>query len=268
MTLTCHSEVSFCRWPLCFFPSVRYLASSHSLPSPECVTRLHLNFVALSSVVIGVAARYKSLKWARRLEIAASVLGALFILVALVFGVVTELSLISASWKLWFAAAILLLLGAALGYGISAMLGLTPARCRTVALETGIQNSTLTIAIIVGSFDDTPQREDMLAFPLLYSFFLIMDAVLLTLLFRYLSNRKGKQAAAGGEETEGAMAVDDTDLTAATAAKPGDVSNKGSDAEEGGSDSAEAEDVHPNVLRMDTELPEQTTGDSPAASDG
>ena len=89
-----------------------------------------------------------------------------------------------------FAAAVtMLLVGAAFGYTFATLAGLYRFQCRAVAFETGIQNTTLAIAILTVTFNDfsTSEMEEVLRFPLLFSFFLILEGVLLTIVFRYLS---------------------------------------------------------------------------------
>lgn len=60
---------------------------------------------------------------------------------------------------------------------------------RTIALETGIQNSPLAVLIALLSFPGPEQREVLLV-PILYSLFIVLGATLATFWFRYLTNRE------------------------------------------------------------------------------
>lgn len=121
-------------------------------------------------------------------------LGVIFVVAAFVFGAVTEASIFSADPEVYGTASILLVAGAGLGYLIAFIFRLPHFQCRTIALETGIQNSTLVIAIIALSFpvtDDDPESSSRqsraLQFPLLYSAFLIIDCIIITGIFLFVS---------------------------------------------------------------------------------
>jgi BASS family bile acid:Na+ symporter len=74
-------------------------------------------------------------------------------------------------------------IGIALGYGFARAIRLHPRNARTVALETGIQNTPLAIAIIAFSFPEAQAQETMTA-PVLYALFIVIISTLVTLLFR------------------------------------------------------------------------------------
>ena len=123
--------------------------------------------VVLMPVAIGMAILRKNPEFAKKLEKFASVLGALFIAAAIVAGCLQNKDLFSSGWKLWFCSIVMLPLAACFGYGLSTLAKLPPKQRRTIALETGIQNTTLTIAIIILSYpggetaaDDLQKGED------------------------------------------------------------------------------------------------------------
>ena len=100
----------------------------------------------------------------------------------------------------------MLLLGVGFGYGLSTVSKLPARQSRTVALETNIQNSTLTLTIIEFSFSDRPKlRDELIVFPLLYSFFLVVYSLVLVLLFRWLSNKEKEE-----EEDESVLSLEET----------------------------------------------------------
>lgn len=73
--------------------------------------------------------------------------------------------------------------GITVGYLFARGLKLHPRNARTVALETGIQNGPLAIAIIVFTFQGT-EAQAIMAVPVLYSLFIILIASLVTMIFR------------------------------------------------------------------------------------
>jgi len=73
--------------------------------------------------------------------------------------------------------------GITIGYFFARALRLHPRNARTVALETGIQNGPLAIAIIAFTFAGD-QAQSYMAVPALYSLFIVIVATLVTLIFR------------------------------------------------------------------------------------
>lgn len=55
---------------------------------------------------------------------------------------------------------------------------------RTVALETGINNGPLAIAVIVAVYIDNPGVNQILLIPALYSLFIVLISTAVTLIFR------------------------------------------------------------------------------------
>lgn len=83
----------------------------------------------------------------------------------------------------YFAAIMLGVFGMAIGYAFARLLRLHPRNARTVALETGIQNAPLAIAIIALTFAG-PDQQGIIAVGALYSLFIVITSTLVTLLFR------------------------------------------------------------------------------------
>lgn len=117
----------------------------------------------IGPVVLGMVIRHFSTKIALWMEKAASILGTLFLLAALVTGVVSNSHLFTDHWKLWIASALLMPVGSTLGY-VNARLARLPSKaCRTICLETGLQNSTLALTILAFSFG-TPRNFELYRF--------------------------------------------------------------------------------------------------------
>lgn len=74
-------------------------------------------------------------------------------------------------------------LGITIGYLFARALRLHPRNARTVALETGIQNGPLAIAIIAFTFAGS-EAQSYMAVPALYSLFIVIVSTLVTLIFR------------------------------------------------------------------------------------
>ena len=158
-------------------------------------------FLTLFPAAIGMLVLKKNPPVAKKLEKIASILGMIFILVAGVQGVRDNLDLLTSGWKLWFAAVLMCPMGTAIGYCLAKLGKMEPRQCRTVALETGIQNTTLTIAIIMLSFpkgdvavdgeeggklkDDI--HSETVAFALMYTLFLIVTSAMVSFVFNRIS---------------------------------------------------------------------------------
>lgn len=91
--------------------------------------------------------------------------------------------LLTTTWATYFGSVVLGLFGFALGYGFSILLRLHQRNAHTVALETGIQNGPLAIAIIAFTFAGT-EAQSIMAVPVLYSLFIVITSTMLTLWFR------------------------------------------------------------------------------------
>lgn len=83
----------------------------------------------------------------------------------------------------YFAAVMLGVFGISIGYGFAKLLRLHPRNARTVALETGIQNAPLAIAIIVLTFP-SEEQQSIIAIGALYSLFIVITSTVFTLIFR------------------------------------------------------------------------------------
>lgn len=112
-------------------------------------------------------------------------------LLALFFILFLMLSWVPRNWQFlltttpatYVAAIGLGLIGISLGYLFARGLRLHPRNARTVALETGIQNGPLAIAIIAFTFAGT-EAQEIMAVPALYSLFIVITSTLVTLVFR------------------------------------------------------------------------------------
>ena len=129
--------------------------SSFALPIKDIVTTLLL---VLVPVALGMLVRARSVIWAERVERAGSACGIGVLALLIVSGVVNNQEIFGLIPLGGYAAAISLgVVGIVLGYLAAGLAGLQEAQRRAVALETGIQNSPLAIAIIIASFPESSQ---------------------------------------------------------------------------------------------------------------
>jgi len=79
----------------------------------------------LIPVVIGVYIRHKSEDVAAKVEKMGSILGGVFLVAALIYASVENDHLFTQTWRVWFAAGTMQIIGSALGYGLGQATGLS-----------------------------------------------------------------------------------------------------------------------------------------------
>lgn len=138
----------------------------------------------LVPVAIGMVLRKLNANVGAVTEFMGSMLAIFFILFLIVSWIPRNWEfLLTTTWATYFGSIVLGLFGFALGYGFSILLRLHPRNARTVALETGIQNGPLAIAIIAFTFSGT-EAQSIMAVPVLYSLFIVITSTMVTLWFR------------------------------------------------------------------------------------
>jgi BASS family bile acid:Na+ symporter len=138
----------------------------------------------LVPVAIGMLLRKMNANVGAVTEFMGSMLAIFFILFLIVSWIPRNWEfLLTTTWATYFGSVVLGLFGFALGYGFSILLKLHPRNARTVALETGIQNGPLAIAIIAFTFSGT-EAQAIMAVPVLYSLFIVITSTMVTLWFR------------------------------------------------------------------------------------
>lgn len=136
-------------------------------------------------VALGMLVRRLSANAGAVLELIGGIFGVLFIpfLIAIWVPRNWQLLLIT-EWPTYGVAIGLGLVGITVAYIIAKAIRLHPMNARTVALETGIQNGPLAIAVIVAVYIDSPGLDQILLIPALYSLFIVIISTLVTLVFR------------------------------------------------------------------------------------
>ncbi|NWX10238.1 NTCP2 protein, partial [Caloenas nicobarica] len=173
---TCSTVLAMGMMPLCLFIYTKIWTDSEEIVLPY--DSIGISLVAL---VIPVSfGMYVNHKWPSKAKIIlkiGSIVGAILIVLIAVIGGV----LYKGSWvippKLWIVGTIFPAAGYTLGFLLARIAGLTWHRCRTVSLETGMQNTQLCSTIIQLSFS-AEQLELMFTFPLVYSIFQLSFAAL------------------------------------------------------------------------------------------
>jgi BASS family bile acid:Na+ symporter len=138
----------------------------------------------LVPVAIGMVLRKLNANVGAVTEFMGSMLAIFFILFLIVSWIPRNWEfLLTTTWATYFGSIVLGLFGIALGYGFSILLKLHPRNARTVALETGIQNGPLAIAIIAFTFAGS-EAQSIMAVPVLYSLFIVITSTMVTFWFR------------------------------------------------------------------------------------
>jgi len=140
--------------------------------------------VLLVPVAIGMALRKLNANVGAVIEFGGSILALAFIVFLMATWVPQNWQFLLDTTPATYVAAIGLgVVGIAVGYLFAKSLRLHPRNARTVALETGIQNGPLAIAVIIFTFPPDRQQAIM-AVPALYSLFAVIVSALVTLVFR------------------------------------------------------------------------------------
>jgi len=185
VTMTVNSTL----WAFIMTPLVLWIYSNF-LGLNESLT---IEFIELAIVIVGLIIPVALGMIIRRLnanagavlELLGGVFGVLFIPFLIAIWVPRNWQLLMITeWPTYFVAIGLGIVGITVAYWIAKAIRLHPMNARTVALETGIQNGPLAIAVIVAIYIDNPGVDQILLVPALYSLFIVIVSTLVTLYFR------------------------------------------------------------------------------------
>ena len=185
VTMTVNSTL----WAFIMTPAVLWLYAN-LLDFDDAVTiefgELALVIVGLViPVALGMLVRRFSANAGAILELVGGVFGVLFIPFLIAIWVPRNWQLLlDTEWPTYVVAIGLGIVGITVAYIIAKAIRLHPMNARTVALETGIQNGPLAIAVIVAVFIDNPNLDEILLIPALYSLFIVIISTLVTFWFR------------------------------------------------------------------------------------
>jgi len=141
--------------------------------------------VLLVPVVLGMLLRRYSANVGAVMELMGGFFGLFFIVFLMATWVPRNWGLLTSTpWQTYVVAIGLGLFGIVIAYVISRAIRLHPMNARTIALESGIQNGPLAIAIVLLTFAGNPDIGLILIVPALYSLFIVIVATFVTLVFR------------------------------------------------------------------------------------
>jgi BASS family bile acid:Na+ symporter len=136
-------------------------------------------------VALGMILRRLSANVGAALELVGGIFGVLFIPFLIAIWVPRNWQLLMITeWPTYVVSIGLGLVGITVAYWIAKAIRLHPMNARTVALETGIQNGPLAIAVVVAIYIDNPYVDEILLVPALYSLFIVLVSTAVTFWFR------------------------------------------------------------------------------------
>lgn len=185
VTMTVNSTLwAFIMTPLALwaYSNLLGLDESLSVPPGELATVI---VGLIIPVGIGMLIRKLSANIGSMIELIGSVFGLLFIPFLIAVWVPRNWQLLlDTQWPTYVIAIGLGAVGMTAAYFMSKALRLHPANARTIALEAGINNGPLAIAVIVAVYIDNPGLDQILLVPALYSLFIVLLSTVVTLIFR------------------------------------------------------------------------------------
>lgn len=141
--------------------------------------------ILLIPVVLGMLIRRYSANTGAILELLGGFFGLFFIVFLMATWVPRNWGLLSSTpWQTFTVAIGLGLFGILIAYAIAKAIRVHPMNARTIALETGIQNGPLAIAIVLLTFSGNPDIGLILIVPALYSLFIVIVSTFITFWFR------------------------------------------------------------------------------------
>jgi BASS family bile acid:Na+ symporter len=175
---------AFIMTPLMLFIYANFLSLDDTITSE--FTELATVIVGLIIPVgLGMLVRRLSANAGSVLELIGGLFGVLFIPFLIAIWVPRNWQLLMVTeWPTYTVAIGLGLVGITVAFWIAKALRLHPANVRTIALETGIQNGPLAIAVIVAVYIDSPGLDKILLVPALYSLFIVLISTAVTFVFR------------------------------------------------------------------------------------
>jgi BASS family bile acid:Na+ symporter len=185
VTMTVNSTVwAFVMTPLALwiYSNLLGLDESLSVPASELATVI---IGLIIPVGIGMLVRMVSANIGSIIELLGGIFGLLFIPFLIAVWVPRNWQLLlDTEWPTYAVAIGIGAVGMMAAYFMSKLLRLHPANARTIALEAGINNGPLAIAVIVAVYIDSPGLDEILLVPALYSLFIVLLATVVTLIFR------------------------------------------------------------------------------------
>jgi bile acid transporter len=141
--------------------------------------------ILLIPVILGMILRRLSANIGAVLELFGGFVGLFFIVFLMATWVPRNWNLLASTpWQVYVVSIGLGLFGIGIAYAITRAIKVHPANARTIALETGIQNGPLAIAIITVTFSGDPAIGQLMLVPAMYSLFIVIISTIVTFWFR------------------------------------------------------------------------------------
>uniref|UniRef100_A0A8C0YR13 Ileal sodium/bile acid cotransporter n=1 Tax=Cyprinus carpio carpio TaxID=630221 RepID=A0A8C0YR13_CYPCA len=197
----CSSILALGMMPLCLLIYTSVWTSGDAIQIP--FDSIGITLVSLLVPVgLGIYTKHRWPKAAKKILKVGSVVGIFLIIIIAVIGGVLYQSSWTISPSLWIIGTIYPFIGFGLGFLLARFVGQPWYRCRTIALETGMQNAQLASTITQLSFSPA-ELELMFAFPLIYSIFqLVVAGIAIGLYYTMKRCRRGTSAEEDGEGTQ------------------------------------------------------------------
>ncbi|XP_075938088.1 ileal sodium/bile acid cotransporter [Anarhichas minor] len=202
----CSSILALGMMPLCLLIYTSTWTSTSTIQIPY--DSIGITLVALIVPIgLGIYVKRRWPKLAKKILKIGSFLGfGLILIIAVVGGVLYQSSWTIAP-SLWIIGTIYPFIGFGLGFLLARFTGQPWNRCRTIALETGFQNSQLCSTIVQLSFSPA-ELDVMFSFPLIYSIFQLVMAVLSVGAYQVYKKRCGHGSADADTEAPSLEAGD------------------------------------------------------------
>jgi bile acid transporter len=177
-------------WAILMTPLALYVYGTRFMPAGSELQIPIANVVVtlaimLVPVAIAMVVRRYSANIGAVMELMGGMMGIFFILFLIATWVPRNWRLLlDTPWQIYFVAIFLGLFGISIAFAIAKAIKLHPMNARTVALETGIQNGPLAIAIVILTFGGHPQLSQIILVPALYSLFIVIVSTFVTFYFR------------------------------------------------------------------------------------
>jgi bile acid transporter len=177
-------------WALLMTPLALYIYGTRFMPAgSELQIPIANIIVTLVIMLVPVAIAMVIRRYSANVGAVMELMGGFFGIFFIIFLMVTWVPrnwrlLVETPWQVYLVAICLGLFGITISYLIARGIRLHPMNARTVALETGIQNGPLAIAIVILTFGGSPALPQVLLVPALYSLFIVIVATFVTFYFR------------------------------------------------------------------------------------
>ncbi|XP_004563190.2 ileal sodium/bile acid cotransporter-like [Maylandia zebra] len=172
---TCSSLLALGMMPLCLLIYTSVWTSSDTIKIPYDSIGITLAALIIP-IAVGMYVKRRWPEMAKKILKVGSIVGLVLIIVIAVVGGVLYQSSWTIAPSLWIIGTIYPFIGLSLGFFLARFVGQPWYRCRTIALETGFQNAQLCSTIVQLSFSPE-ELEIMFAFPLIYSIFQLVSAL-------------------------------------------------------------------------------------------